>query len=117
MCLLLLFTLLDLLSRAKRPKWSEKLAFPLQSLCSLFRLALGSVLCLLRGEKEKVLRSVATLYVRAPAQSLSRVRLFVTPWTVAHRAPLSMGFPRQEYGSEEPFPIPGCCVLPVCHFL
>ena len=25
------------------------------------------------------------------AQSLSRVRLFVTPWTVAHQAPLSMG--------------------------
>ena len=30
---------------------------------------------------------------------LSRVRLFVTPWTVAHQAPLSMGFPRQEYWS------------------
>ena len=26
------------------------------------------------------------------AQSLSRVRLFSTPWTVAHQAPLSMGF-------------------------
>ena len=28
---------------------------------------------------------------------ISRVRLFVTPWTVARQAPLSMGFPRQEY--------------------
>ena len=28
---------------------------------------------------------------------LIRVRLFMTPWTVAHQAPLSMGFPRQEY--------------------
>ena len=28
------------------------------------------------------------------AQSLSRVRLFGTPWTVAHQAPLSMGFSR-----------------------
>ena len=27
----------------------------------------------------------------------SHVRLFATPWTVAHQAPLSMGFPRQEY--------------------
>ena len=27
---------------------------------------------------------------------LSRVRLFVTPWTIAHQAPLSMGFSRQE---------------------
>ena len=30
-----------------------------------------------------------------------------TPWTVAHQAPLSMGFPRQEYWSELPFPSPG----------
>ena len=29
-------------------------------------------------------------------QSLSHVQLFMTPWTVAHQAPLSMGFPRQE---------------------
>ena len=28
----------------------------------------------------------------------------VTPWTVAHRAPLSMEFPRQEYWSGLPFP-------------
>ena len=27
----------------------------------------------------------------------SRVRLFLTPWTVVHQAPLSMGFYRQEY--------------------
>ena len=31
------------------------------------------------------------MYVLCCAQSLSRVRLFVTPWTVAHEAPLSMG--------------------------
>ena len=37
------------------------------------------------------------------AQLLSPVRLFVTPWTVAHQAPLSMGFPRQEYWSGMPF--------------
>ena len=30
-----------------------------------------------------------------------------TPWTVAHQAPLSMGFLRQEYWSELPFPPPG----------
>ena len=40
------------------------------------------------------------------AQSLSRVRFFATPWTVAHQAPLSMGFPRQEYWSGVPFPSP-----------
>ena len=32
---------------------------------------------------------------------------FVTPWTVACPAPLSMGFPRQEYRSGLPFPTPG----------
>ena len=32
---------------------------------------------------------------------------FVTPWTVAHQASQSMGFPRQEYWSELPFPSPG----------
>ena len=37
---------------------------------------------------------------------LSRVRLFATPWTVAHQAPLSMGFSRQEYWSGLPFPSP-----------
>ena len=41
------------------------------------------------------------------AQSLHHVWLFVTPWTVAHQAPLSMGFPRQEYWSRLPFPLPG----------
>ena len=38
---------------------------------------------------------------------LSHVRLFVTAWTVAHQAPLPMGFPRQEYWNELPFPPPG----------
>ena len=32
----------------------------------------------------------------AAVQSPSRVRLFVTPWTAAHQAPLSMGFSRHE---------------------
>ena len=32
---------------------------------------------------------------------------FATPWTAAHQAPLSMGFPRKEYWSELPFPSPG----------
>ena len=35
------------------------------------------------------------------------VRLFTTPWTVAHQAPLSMGFSRQEYQSGLPCPLPG----------
>ena len=38
---------------------------------------------------------------------LSRVWLFATPWTVAHQAPPSMGFSRQEYWSGLPFLSPG----------
>ena len=37
----------------------------------------------------------------------SCVRLFVTLWTVACQAPLSMEFSRQEYWSGQPFPSPG----------
>ena len=40
-------------------------------------------------------------------KSLSRVRLFATPLTVAHQAPPSVEFSRQEYWSGLPFPSPG----------
>ena len=46
--------------------------------------------------------------VKVNVKSLSRVRLFATPWAnVAHQAPPSMGFSRQEYWSGLPFPSPG----------
>ena len=37
----------------------------------------------------------------------SHIRLFVTPWTTAHQAPLSMESFRQEYWSGLPCPLPG----------
>ena len=40
-------------------------------------------------------------------KSLSRVRLFATPWSAASQAPLSLGFSRQEYWSGLPLPSPG----------
>ena len=40
-------------------------------------------------------------------KSLSRVRLFATPWTIAYQAPPSMRFSRQECWSGLPFPSPG----------
>ena len=47
----------------------------------------------------------------APGGSVSsdacRVQLYATPGTVAHQAPLSMGFSKQEYWSGFPFPPPG----------
>ena len=49
----------------------------------------------------------AGLKVKVKVKLLSRVRLFVTPWTVAYQAPPAMGFSRQEYRSGLPFPSPG----------
>ena len=43
---------------------------------------------------------------KVKVKSLSRVRLFSTPWTAAYQAPLSMGFSRQEYWSRVPLPSP-----------
>ena len=40
-------------------------------------------------------------------KSLSHIRLFATPWTIAYQALSSMGFSRQEYWSGLPFPSPG----------
>ena len=44
---------------------------------------------------------------KVKVKSLSCVRLFVTPWTVAYQAPQYMEFSRQEYWSGLPFPSPG----------
>ena len=44
---------------------------------------------------------------KVKVKSLSRVQLFVIPWTVAYQASLSMGFSRQECWSGLPFPSPG----------
>ena len=44
--------------------------------------------------------------IKVKVKSLSHVRLFVTPWTVAYQAPPSMGFSRQECWSGLPFPSP-----------
>ena len=53
---------------------------------------------------EKVSR---LLELKVKVKSRSRVRLFATQWTVAYQALPSMGFSRQEYWSELPFPSPG----------
>ena len=51
-------------------------------------------------------------YAVAMCQSLSQVRLFVTPWTVAHQASLSTEFSRQAYRSGLPFPTPADVLNP-----
>ena len=54
---------------------------------------------------KRLLNEWMTEYIRA--QSRSCVQLFVTPWIVAHQAPLSMRFSRQEYWSRLPCPPSG----------
>ena len=44
--------------------------------------------------------------MKVKVKSLSRVRLFATPWTAAYQANLSMGFSRQEYWIGVPLPSP-----------
>ena len=60
----------------------------------------STCLIILSPKKEE-----STLYLKV--KSLSRVRLFATPWTIAYQASPSMGFSRQEYWNGLPFPSPG----------
>ena len=60
----------------------------------------------LNCEKCRFIFRLLTTYYISELKSLSHVRLFATPWTVAYQAPLSMGFSRQEYWSGLPFPSP-----------
>ena len=55
-----------------------------------------------KGEKHSIAQTLYASFVCmcvCMLSHLSRVQLFVTPWTVAFQAPLSMGFSRQEYWS------------------
>ena len=62
------------------------------------------------GQNENCISLTKQFYCKEPesesVKSLSPLWLFATPWTVAHQAPLSMEFSRQEYWSGLPFPIP-----------
>ena len=51
-----------------------------------------------------ILLQCMKMKVKVKVKSLSHIRLFVTPWTVAYQAPPSMGFPRREYWSGLPLP-------------
>ena len=62
-------------------------------------------MCKKECKKLLILPKLEAVYIYA--QSLGGVQLFETLWTVAHRAPLSMEFSRQEYWSELPCPPPG----------
>ena len=59
------------------------------------------------GHSDALLFQISAISHFWKCWSLSRVRLFATPWTVARQAPLSMEFSRQEYWSGLPWPSPG----------
>jgi len=56
--------------------------------------------------REKVTRASIRMAV-CVLSHVTKLRLFVTPWTVAHQAPLSMEISKQEYWNGMPFPTPG----------
>ena len=56
---------------------------------------------------EKAVGEIQEWSLKVKVKSLSHVRLFATPWTIAYHAPPSMGFSRQESWSGLPFPSPG----------
>ena len=66
----------------------------------------GSKTQQVKGRVGRTERVVLT-YIHCMLSRFSRIRLFVTPWTVACQAPLSMGSSRQEYWSGLPCPPPG----------
>ena len=47
------------------------------------------------------------IFINVYAVLVTPLCLFVTPWTIAHKAPLSMEFSRQKYWSRFPFLSPG----------
>ena len=55
----------------------------------------------------RILTLLTTKSRRTELGVLSRVQLLAIPWTLAHQAHLSVGFPRQEYSNGLPFPPPG----------
>ena len=75
-------------------------------ICSASRQAMCSSLCLEYSSPD-LDHSVTSqpLIILHGVGSVSQLcPTLVTPWTVAHQAPLSMGFPRQEYWNGLPFP-------------
>ena len=109
--------LLRALRKKTRLKENELVVFPFLKV-SVSLISHTSSVCLLISFKRYSLYlcGVSTPNARVRVQLLSRVQLFVTPWTVArqappwtvaHRAPLSMEFFRQEYWSGWLFPSSG----------
>ena len=90
--------------------WMLRLGLDSQ-LSILFPCEVGKVFLSLSGSQWAHLQSGGYrsdhLLTACMLSHFSYIGLFVTQWTVAHQAPLSIGFPRQEYWSGLPFPSAG----------
>ena len=64
----------------------------------------NSYFCFWSGSLPLQVLGDAIIRLKWKCYSLSLVQLFVTPWTIAHQAPLSIEFSRQECWSVLPFP-------------
>ena len=80
----------------------DEIAFLLSSVCYWLLLIFLQLIILFLHLSEYLIL-LCVLF----GQSLICIQLFVTPWTVAHQAPLSTEFSRQEYWSRLSFPPPG----------
>ena len=103
---------MDLLQNKQCEKIPIHAAWELHKICLWKHHKTNTVLIipLINITNKKTSSSLTTLPFKSrvyEVNSLSCVRLIVTPWTVAHHAPLSMEFSRQEYWSGLPFPSPG----------
>ena len=98
-------------------KWISNLKmFCLVGYCDALKFVLKRIIIMCSkdtwwsSEKDKTLRKQMITFspkVKVKVLVISHVQLFVTPWTEAHQASLSMGFSRQEYWSGLPCPPPG----------
>ena len=73
------------------------------TLCMFLSFCSVTLKLLLKKKKQ----SLCERSLKVKVKSLSHVRLFATPWIVAHQAPLFLGFSRHDYCSGLPFPSPG----------
>ena len=104
-------------SRISRQTWAKRIVQGLEgssnmSRVTVFQSTAWGIYCISEDRRLNLFNS-PSLYIKlcvcvcVCAQSCYHVRVFVTPWTIAHQAPLPVEFSRQEYWSGLPFHFPG----------
>ena len=91
----------------KRRRGTLNPCLPFSIICFPFARVQSEQYCLIGKKKVGHMSHFCGPVKRSEVKSLSRVRLFATPWTVAYQASPSTEFFKQEYWSGLPFPSPG----------